>query len=79
MRLGLFLFLSLILAALFTGVVGVFLVYVPAQTVFAAATMVLGLILMYLLGLITGRRWRRLSPTLHRIAPARPRDWSTAR
>ena len=66
MRLHFVICLSILLAVLFVGMVGAFLLYVPALAVFATVTVLLGLSLMYVLGLITGTRWRRLSPHIDR-------------
>lgn len=63
--------LGVLLAALFVGVVGAFLLYVPALTVFTVVTLLLGLGLMFALGMLTGRRSRRLSPFTHRAVPIR--------
>jgi L-asparagine transporter-like permease len=62
--------LSILLAVLFIGTVGAFLLYVPALAVFTTVTLLLGLSLMFALGLITGTRWRRLSLFGHRATPA---------
>jgi hypothetical protein len=69
MRLDFAVSLSVILAVLFIGTVGAFLLYVPALTIFSVTTMVTGLGLMFALGLLTGTRWRRLSPFSHRSMP----------
>jgi membrane-bound metal-dependent hydrolase YbcI (DUF457 family) len=58
--------LSILMAILFIGTVGAFLFYVPAWSVFAVATVLLGLGLMFALGLLTGRKWRKLTPFTHR-------------
>jgi hypothetical protein len=63
--------LSIILAILFIGTVGAFLLYVPVLTVLTVVTMILGLGLMFALGLLTGTRWRKLSPFSHRSVPVR--------
>jgi hypothetical protein len=69
MRLHFVICLSILLAALFIGTVGAFLLYVPALALVTTVTLILGLGLMYVLGLITGNRWRRSSLFLHRIQP----------
>jgi hypothetical protein len=61
--------LSILLAVLFIGTVGAFLLYVPALAVFTTVTILLGLSLMFVLGLMTGSRWRRLSLLGHRVVP----------
>jgi hypothetical protein len=66
MRLDFLVSLSILLALLFLGSVGAFLLYVPALTVFTVVTVLLGLGLMFALGLLTGSRWRKLSPFAHR-------------
>jgi len=53
--------LSILLAVLFVGSVGAFLLYVPALTVITVVTLLLGLGLMFALGMLTGRRSRKLS------------------
>jgi hypothetical protein len=58
--------LSVLLAFLFIGTVGAFLLYVPALAIFATVTVLLGLSLMYVLGLMTGSRWRRSPPHIDR-------------
>jgi hypothetical protein len=71
MKLDFMICLSILLAILFVGVVGAFLLYVPALNVFTAVTLLLGLGLMFALGILTGRRSRRQSPFTHRAAPIR--------
>jgi hypothetical protein len=73
--------LSILLAVLFIGTVGAFLLYVPPLAVLTTVTVLLGLSLMFALGLITGSRWRRLSPFGHRGVPAGriPGNFSTLR
>ena len=66
MKLDITVFLSLLLAILFIGTVGGFLLYVPALSIITVATMLLGLALMFALGLQTGRRWRKVSRGSHR-------------
>jgi hypothetical protein len=63
--------LGILLAVLFVGIVGAFFLYVPALTVFTVVTLVLGLGLMFALGMLTGRRSRKLSPFTHRAMPIR--------
>lgn len=55
-------YLGIPLAALFLGVVGAFLFYVPGLAVITVVILLLGLVLMFALGALTGRRWRKLSP-----------------
>jgi hypothetical protein len=66
MRLHFIFCLSILLALLFIASVGAFLLYVPTLDVFVTIMMILGLSLMFALGLITGTRWRRISALLHR-------------
>jgi hypothetical protein len=61
MKLDLMICLSILLAVLFVGSVGAFLLYVPALTVITVVTLLLGLGLMFALGMLTGRRSRKLS------------------
>ncbi len=63
--------LSILLAVLCIGTLGAFLLYVPVLAVFTVVVMVLGLGLMFALGLLTGTRWRRLTPFDQRCAPVR--------
>jgi hypothetical protein len=65
MKLNLAVSLSILLAILFIGTVGAFLLYVPALPVFAVATVLLGLGLMFAFGLATGSRWRKASRAHH--------------
>jgi hypothetical protein len=58
--------MSFLLAVLFIGVVGGFLLYVPALSIITVATMLLGLGFMFALGLQTGRKWRKVSRDAHR-------------
>ena len=58
--------LSILLAILFIGTVGAFLFFVPALTVFTVASVLVGLCLMFGLGLATGSRWRKSTRFLHR-------------
>lgn len=69
MKLGYAVSAAILLAVLFIGTVGAFLFFVPALSVLSVSTVVLGLGLMFALGLMTGRRWRRLTPFAHRAAP----------
>jgi hypothetical protein len=62
MKLDLMICLSILLAILFVGIVGAFLLYVPALTVITVVTLLLGLGLMFALGMLAGRRSRKLSP-----------------
>ena len=55
MKLDFVVSLSFLLAILFIGAVGAFLLYVPALTVFTVVTMLVGLSLMFALGVMTGR------------------------
>jgi hypothetical protein len=68
MKLNFLVSLSILLAVLFIGTVGAFLLYVPALTVFAVTTVLLGLSLMFALGLLTGRHWRRWGATQRHLA-----------
>jgi hypothetical protein len=61
--------LGILLAVLFVGIVGAFLFYVQTLTVIAVVTLVLGLALMFALGMLTGRRVRKISPFTHRAMP----------
>jgi hypothetical protein len=61
--------LGILLAVLFVGMMGAFLLYVPALTVITVASLLLGLALMFALGILTGRRWRKLSQFTHRTMP----------
>jgi hypothetical protein len=65
MKLNFAVTLSFLLTVLFIGAVGAFLIYVPALPVFAVATVLVGLGLMFALGLATGSRWRKASRTHH--------------
>jgi hypothetical protein len=69
MKLDFIICLGILLAILFVGIVGAFLLYVPALTVLTVATLVMGLGLMFALGILTGRRSRKLSPFSHRAMP----------
>jgi len=63
--------LGILLAGLFVGIVGAFLLYVPVLTVLTVVTLLLGLGLMFALGLLTGRRSRKISPFTHRAVTIR--------
>jgi hypothetical protein len=63
--------LGVLLALVFVGIVGAFLLYVQTLNVIAVATLVLGLGLMFALGILTGRRARKTSPFTHRALPIR--------
>ena len=69
MRFDLAISLSVLIAVLCIGTLGAFLLYVPALAVFTVVVMILGLGLMFALGLLTGTRWRRLTPFDQRSAP----------
>lgn len=71
MKLDFIICLGLLLAILFVGIIGAFLLYVPVLSVLTAATLLLGLALMFALGILTGRRSRKLSPFSHRAMPIR--------
>jgi hypothetical protein len=79
MRLDFTICLSILLAILFLGAAGAFFLYVPVLAIFTAVTLVLGLGLMFALGLIAGSRWRKLFS--HRVVPMRriPDDFSIVR
>jgi hypothetical protein len=66
MKLDFVICLGVLLAVLFVGIVGAFLLFVPALSVLTVVTLVLGLGLMFALGILTGRRSRRISPFTHR-------------
>jgi len=61
--------LGILLAVLFTGIVGAFLLYVQTLTVIAVVTLLLGLALMFALGILTGRRARKVTPFTNRAMP----------
>lgn len=69
MKLDFMVCLGTLLAILFVGMVGAFLLYVPALTVISVVTVLLGLGLMFALGILTGRGWRKSSPLSHRAMP----------
>jgi hypothetical protein len=48
------------------GTVGAFLLYVPALTVFTVASVLIGLGLMFALGLAAGRDWKKSIRFQHR-------------
>lgn len=69
MKLDLMVSLGILLAVLFVGIVGLFLFYVQALTVISVVTLLLGLPLMFALGILTGRRARKISAFTHRAMP----------
>ena len=69
MKLDFMVVLGILLAVLFLGVVGAFFLYVPVLTLFTVVTLLLGLGLMFALGILTGRRARKISPFTHRAMP----------
>ena len=71
MKLDFMVVLGILLAVLFLGVVGAFFLYVPVLTLFTVVTLLLGLGLMFALGILTGRRARKISPLTHRAMPIR--------
>lgn len=71
MKLDLMVCCGILLAVLFVGVVGAFLIYVPALTVLTVVTLLLGLGLMFALGILTGMRSRKLSLFARRSTPVR--------
>jgi hypothetical protein len=71
MKLDFIVCLGILLAVLFVGIVGAFLLYVPVLNVFTAATFLLGLGLMFALGMLTGRRSRKMPLARHRPTPIR--------
>jgi hypothetical protein len=71
MKLDLVICMGVLLAALFLGIVGAFLLYVPVLTVLTVVTLLLGLGLMFALGILTGRRARKLSHFSQRAMPIR--------
>jgi hypothetical protein len=70
MKLDFVVCLSILLAVLFLGTIGAFLLYVPMLTIATVVTLLLGLGLMFALGMLTGRRSRK-SPFSHRLVPIR--------
>jgi hypothetical protein len=71
MKLDFVFVLSILLAVLFLGTFGAFLLYVPILTIVTVAALLLGLGLMFALGMLTGRRSRKLSMVSHRVVPIR--------
>jgi hypothetical protein len=71
MKLDFMVVLGILLAMLFLGVVGAFFLYVPVLTLLTVVTLLLGLGLMFALGILTGRRARKISPFTHRAMPIR--------
>jgi hypothetical protein len=71
MKLDFIVVLGILLAILFLGSIGAFFLYVPVLTVFSVVTLLLGLGLMFALGILTGRRARKISPFSHRAMPIR--------
>jgi hypothetical protein len=63
--------LGILLAAVFLATMGAFLLYVPALTLLTVIALLLGLGLMFALGILTGRRARKVSPFTHRAVPIR--------
>jgi hypothetical protein len=66
MKLDFMVCLGILLAVLFLGIAGAFFLYVPALTIFTVVTLLLGLGLMFALGILTGRRSRKLPLFAHR-------------
>ena len=63
--------LAVLLGVLILGTFGVFLVYVPILPLAVGVTILLGLILMFMLGVQTGGRiriWRRKNASRSRVA-----------
>ena len=79
MRLDFTICISILLAILFMGAAGAFFLYVPVLAIFTAVTLLLGLGLMFALGLIAGTRWRKSAA--YRIVPLRrlPHNLSVVR
>jgi hypothetical protein len=71
MKLDLMICFGILLAVFFVGIMGAFLLYVPALSVFTVVALLLGLALMFALGILTGRRVRKVSPFTHRAMPIR--------
>jgi hypothetical protein len=67
MKLDFIICLGILLAVLFVGIMGAFLLYVPVMTLLTVVTLLLGLGLMFALGMLTGRRSRKLSPFSRRL------------
>jgi len=81
MRLDFTICISILLAILFMGTAGAFFLYVPVLAIFTAVTLLLGLGLMFALGLIAGTRWRKSTAFPHRVVPIRrlPQSLSVVR
>ena len=79
MRLDFTILVSILLAILFLGAAGAFFLYVPVLGIFTTITVLLGLGLMFALGLIAGTRWRKVSPVSHRVVPIRSGNLSVVR
>ena len=71
MKLDFMVLLGILLAILFLGVVGAFFLYVPVLTLFTVVTLLLGLGLMFALGILTGRHGRGKYRSTHRAMPIR--------
>jgi hypothetical protein len=71
MRLDFAICISILLAVLFIGTAGAFFLFVPVLGILTAVTLLLGLGLMFALGLIAGTRSRKLYPFSHRVLPIR--------
>jgi len=71
MRVDFVVSLGILFAVLFLGIIGAFLFYVPALTLLTVVTILIGLAGMFAIGLLTGSRWRKLSPFTHRAMPIR--------
>jgi hypothetical protein len=71
MKLDLAVYLRMLLAVAFIVIVGAFLLYVPPLTGITVAVLLVGLGLMFALGIQTGRHWRKLSLFNHRAMPIR--------
>jgi hypothetical protein len=78
MRLDFVVSLFVLLAVFFIGTLGAFFLYVSSMTLFSVLAIMIGLALMFALGLLTGSRWRKLSPFAHRATPIRS-NFSVAR
>jgi hypothetical protein len=70
MRLDFVVCMGILLAVTFLAIVGAFFLYVPALTVVTVAIMIVGLGLMFALGLLTGRRSRKISAFPRRAMPS---------
>jgi hypothetical protein len=62
---------GILLALLLVGVLGAFLLYVPTLAVLTVVTLLVGLGLMFVLGMMTGLRSRKLSLFNQRVTPIR--------